>query len=875
MKKGLGILIAFVMLMTCCFSAAPAETAVPEAAETAVPEATETAAPEAAETVLTLNVNGQDVTVRTNSEGKITFIDGSCTDAPVKSTEDAAALVAEITPRIGGSKTSFVPWRTLYDSFGNTYYLFQQVYADTIVDGGAVKVITDRDGNMLGLTASVVSDLPEETAAEGISAAAAEQLVLQHEKERGLDPILMDGMTRKIVLPVDRDADLEAEDIRTHFVWAVFSNNPSSDAGKEMPYLAHYVSMAGEYLYCLPTLLPGDQAGESGYHADYVFEFMEPVEYTGYVDLSDGTEKEITVNVMRDTRTGMYYLGNIEHRIVVADCWEFLYNHGNVKLVYSPDNREWDQVGLLSLYNYCRAYDYYKAIGWQGDGEDTPIMILKDFCDKDHKPMNNACYAGKFYGWQTFLSSSANDFAQCLDIIGHEFTHCVTASVMTYNAYLNDFGAINEAMSDIQGNICEMLAGDTEDTTWTVGEHSTENVRVMSDPHQGKQPSFTWDLYYQPHVKDPTNANDRGGVHTNSSLLNYIAWMLCDGGMTLEDARAYWFAADCAMVPGTDYAQLRDLLPWVMKITGLEKHMDTLTAALEATRLGEAEMPDPLPENRALVTLDLPDTEIFNNGSWLMSIICLDFEGIGSRLTAISEDLENGKTEGYPKMLVDLYNQAAEENAAGGEPEETPSVLSIFADALLGGALDGEDSETEPPAEDSTMTPEEKAEAEEFRTWLKQQAADVFYMGNASAGQDGHTIRMVTTSGRAIPILLYLETKPNSDQIKQMNAVIYLKGRWIDLTPLAALMLNEEGASPVALAGGLLKSGLLFDLMEIIFTCRTTEDYLNALSIGIPAGGVLELPSKGLETVTFEANMAGMADMTEVETNNRMSRPKE
>jgi hypothetical protein len=63
--------------------------------------------------------------------------------------------------------------------------------------------------------------------------------------------------------------------------------------------------------------------------------------------------------------------------------------------------------------------------------------------------------------------------------------------------------------------------------------------------------------------------------------------------------------------------------------------------------------------------------------------------------------------------------------------------------------------------------------------------------------------------------------------------------------------------------------------MEIIFTCRTTEDYLNALSIGIPAGGVLELPSKGLETVTFEANMAGMADMTEVETNNRMSRPKE
>ena len=99
----------------------------------------------------------------------------------------------------------------------------------------------------------------------------------------------------------------------------------ASVSGTDLPYLAHYVTQGGEYLYNLPTILPGDAAGSAGYDASYVFEFMEPVDYTGYVDYSDGTEHEISVTLMRDTRTGMYYLGNIEHRIVVADCWEFLF----------------------------------------------------------------------------------------------------------------------------------------------------------------------------------------------------------------------------------------------------------------------------------------------------------------------------------------------------------------------------------------------------------------------------------------------------------------------------------------------------------------------------------------------------------------------
>jgi len=869
MKRLLGILTTLVMLMTCCFGAAAL-------------------AESPAGSALTLEdiqaMNGGSAVIDTR-EGHVTFVGGTCTSDKVRNSDVAARVVENMIPLMGGdSRTAFEPWRTLYDSFGNTYYVFQQVYADTIVQGGAAKVITDRDGNMLGLTCSVVSDLPDEETSGGISAEDAEQLVRIHEKGRGItDPTIIEGVTKKIVLPVDREIDLEADDIPTRFVWVVCTPDTSGKNNSDMPYLAHYVTLSGDYLYSLPTLLPGDSAAYAGYDAEYFFENMESVPYTGYVDLSDGTEKEVTVNVMRDKTTGTYYLGNPEHKILVADCWEFLYNHGSVVPETSPDNREWDQVSLLSLYNYCRAYDYYKALGWHGgDGEDTPILILKDFCDKDHKPINNAAYAGKFYGWQCFLSSSANDFAQCLDVIAHEFTHCVTGSAMTYNAYMNDFGAINEAISDIQGNTCEMLFGDTDDQTWILGEHSKESVRNMSDPHRGQQPGYTWDLYYQSAVKDPTDINDHGGVHSNSSLLSRVAYLLwkgndSDAGMTLEESRAYWFAVDCAMVPGSDYAQLKILLPWALKITGLDRLQGVLADALRETRLGDSEMPAVPPENHTLLTLDLPDNESFNDGKWALSVVSLNTDAIKKLLTTVSEDLQSGNTEGYPKMLLDLFPllmpaDTSDQAEASGQPEG-PSFLELILDMVMSGDL-SQESLSELPPETPEQQAEETADLEELATWVKENFGEIFYYGNGSAGQDGHTVSMMTLSGRAVPTLMYVDVMPNSDQISKMNIAAFLRGRWIDITPIVAPIMDPENANVFSALKEFLKTGLLADLLEDLFSGKSFWDFLKSLTCELPGGQVYTLPAEGLENINLEANMAGPNLTPPVETNNRMSRPK-
>ena len=756
----------------------------------------EIAAPAARLTLADLEALGATAYIH---DGRVTFVDGACTEAPVESAEDAAQVVDAMLTLLGGDeRTRFEPWRTVADAAGNRYYVFQQMYAGTTVSGGAVKVVTDESGAMLGLVASVASELPDAEAAEGITARRAEALALEHMRAANQPQAeLLEGRTEMIVLPVNLEIDLEAEVEESRFVWAVYTTNPSMnmERSSDLPFLAHYVTLDGAYLYSLPTILPGDEAGVSGYSAAYVFEFMEPVDYTGTVTLSDGSQREITVSLMRDSRTGMYYMANLQRRIAVADCYEFLYNDGHVVLEASRDNAGWDENSLLALYNYCRAWDYYREIGWiGGDGQGTPILILKDFCNGDRAPMDNAAYAGRYYGWQTFLSSSVNDYSQCLDVLAHEFTHCVTGSVMTYNAYMNDYGAINEAMSDIQGNICEMMLGATEDTTWLIGENSRNSaIRSMSDPYAFQQPAYAWDIYYVPTVKSPTTLNDRGGVHTNSSLLNNVAYRLCaDGGMSLADARAFWFAVDCAMVPGTDYAQQSELMPWVLKHQDMGQYVTALEAALDATRLRTAAAPDTFDDDRALVTLTLPDEESFGDGNWMLLIVSVNFKAIRQRV----DDILARRGE-YAGVLDEL---AA---AVGLDPALLPTEAELAADpdhawdrlaeeitGMFGADLDAmKDGEfPQLPDIDSSDVPAKLSEL------FKKYFGDAIYMGSGAAGQDGRSVRMVCRPGTTLPLLYRLEIDEEL-HVHSVGLAAYTLGTWTDVAALIAPILQEMEAA--------------------------------------------------------------------------------
>lgn len=810
----------------------------------------------------------------------VTLVDGPLTDDEITDFDDAAGVVEEALGDLGGNeRTEFVPWRTLTDAFGNHYYVFQQMYNNTTVLGGAVKVITDAKGHMIGLTSSIEADLPQTDVAGGITAWEAEEIVIEHQKaDNARELTIQDGLTDKMILPVALDIEsvmesdnLESNEIEgSRYVWVVYTDNPDSSMtkGSDLPYLAHYVTLDGQYLYSLPTMLAGDEAGASGFDSSYVFEFMEPVEYTGYVDLTTGGEKEITVTVMRDKRTGMYYLGNIERRIVVADCWEFLYNKGRVVLASSPDNLEWDQVGLQAFYNYCRAYDYYREIGWKGgDGLETPIIILNDYCDKNHVPVNNAAYVGGYLGWQIFLASQCNDFSQSLDILAHEFTHCVTSSVMTYNAYMNDYGAINEAMSDIQGKTCEMMMDGRENTTWALGDKSSTAVRNMEDPHQFQQPQFTWDLYYVPNVKTPTILNDLGGVHGNSSLLNYLAWYLYEkGGMTLEEGRAFWFTVDCAMVPGTDYPQLAQLLPWALKATGLERLESDLKLALEATRLGVKEMPKTYDEDRALLTMSLPDTEAFNDGNWVMMLWTLNTDKLMSSVTSIFGHVMMGDFSVLPPSIGNLLS--AFSDPAGSKEdttEEKKSLAESIADVLkpTEETKDGDTSNTGKADEEESLL--ERLLEGELGEWLKANFSGVLYNADTNAGQDGLTMRVVTIPGHSLPMLIHGIWNENISTLEDNACLIYLAGQWIDLSMLDKI--SEEEIDKT------LKE-YTDKVMADIENVKSINDALDLFLYRIESGKINTLPSEGLETMNPGRMDAGNLIENPETPTPRKSRPK-
>ena len=846
-KKLIAALLICAMMMTPL--AGLAETAAPEAA------AAETAAAGAdAQEAAAAAVEGEPVYHRTE-DGFVFFVEGDMTGKPISGMAEAEAFLKEAQKTLGDDpRVHFEPWRELTDSKGNHTYIFQQMYDETTVSGGAVKIVTDGEGKMLGLIRSIEQDLPDTQEGEGIDAAEAEKKTQEFwgKSHNGEKLEILAGKTIRVILPVVLEIDpYTDEKEESHYVWAVYSNNPAAgkDRGSEMPYLAHYVTMKGEYLYSLPTVMPQDEASTAGFGSAYVFENMEPAPYTGKVRYSDGTEKEITIDLMRDSKTGVYYLGNLERRIVVADCYPFIYENGSLALETSQDNKDWNNTSLMSLYHYCMAYDFYREIGWLGgDGLGTPILILKDFCDKNHEPIDNAAYAGKYHGWQLFLSSGANDLAQCLDVLGHEYTHCFTHSIMTYNAYMNDFGAINEAMSDIMGNICEMMAGDTTDTEWSLGENGKGGaVRSMSEPHKHNQPAYTWDLYYQANVKTPTPFNDQGGVHTNSSLLNHVAWSLCaEGGMPLEEARLFWFAVDCAMVPGTDYPQLAVLLPWVMKIQGLEKYQGALAKVIDKTKLGQNGLPETLPGDRALVTLTLPETDLYQDGNWSLFIFTVNVDEIMSRVL----QMIMGEGE-YGSALVEL------EKILGINPvsETAPGTEGGgLLDALLGRLTKNGKQKTE-TAGDPTKTEEagDQTKAEEkpsgftlppeLKDWIRRNLKETFFLGHNSAGQDGRTIRMVCQPGYTIPLLVRLEMSDDGNEMKSAAVAAYLMNRWVDLGGPIKKAMEIAGDEQAVQAW--------VDSINFDEVFAAVMDWKNQLVFRIPQGGTVEIPGTGLENVTI------------------------
>lgn len=514
-----------------------------------------------------LLMNHYDATLLYSDEGYLTFLRGKYYEEKVSNEEEGILSLNGMASLLGLSKGSeFFAVFSETNKSGYTIYIYQQRYGDLTIENAVLKIIVGPDGYTAGLVNSFAPNVgiaPEDESA--ITAAEAEESVSQVWSEDDLH--FYPEYTRQTSVTIANVA---------YHAWAIFTDIPASvseeAAGSERPYLEHLVAYDGSYLMYMSVgnpreLVLGDNAQTE--LALSWFEGMQPDTWTGTVTRHDGSTKELSVPVVRDTE-GNYYLADLQRHILLSDYHTFAFSH-EYQPWTSPDNTGWPDRYLLTYDTMIRVYDFFDRHGMTSvDGFGAPILLLTDYCDQMGNPEDNACFLGFTTGWALFAFSSLNDFGESVDVVAHEFTHGITTYTLAGDVYANESGALNEALSDIMGNLCEILMGETAEGNWELAESSGRTLRDMAFPWLYAQPVSVGGKYYVETVEEPSVWNDYGGVHTNSSIISHIAWELCSLGLDPEDSFRLWLDAINFLSPYSGYKGMHYALEFAWEMRGMD-----------------------------------------------------------------------------------------------------------------------------------------------------------------------------------------------------------------------------------------------------------------------------------------------------------------
>lgn len=165
----------------------------------------------------------------------------------------------------------------------------------------------------------------------------------------------------------------------------------------------------------------------------------------------------------------------------------------------------------------------------------SEIISVAHFDDTpgDGQPLLNAFWSGQ-------LMAYGEGFA-IEDVGTHELGHAVTEFSANL-VYMNESGALNEAMSDIYAALCDAHDYGVSEATWTIGEDVDAGpivgpLRWMYDPAMdgisSQHYSQRWAVRYNQLMcgDSPCTADfDNGGVHLDSGIANLAFYLLSEGG---------------------------------------------------------------------------------------------------------------------------------------------------------------------------------------------------------------------------------------------------------------------------------------------------------------------------------------------------------
>jgi Zn-dependent metalloprotease len=232
--------------------------------------------------------------------------------------------------------------------------------------------------------------------------------------------------------------------------------------------------------------------------------------------------------------------------------------------VVSPyANSGWLKDGVSLSYNLSQTYDYFEEVHNRNsiDGMGGNIIGLV----RTGQNFNNAFWTSEY---NAVFFGDAKPYAAALDIVAHEITHGIT-SFSCNLVYRDQPGALNEAFSDIFGEMVEARTGGTTD--WMNGTVFNDNTgRSLKDPSSVEiipgrgfyYPSKMGAFYYRGSpLLQLLRDEDYGGVHINMTIITHAFYLLAEG---LNDAigidkaaKIFYRAQNVHLVANSQFIDMR------------------------------------------------------------------------------------------------------------------------------------------------------------------------------------------------------------------------------------------------------------------------------------------------------------------------------
>ncbi|MFZ4714621.1 MAG: M4 family metallopeptidase [Bacteriovoracaceae bacterium] len=193
----------------------------------------------------------------------------------------------------------------------------------------------------------------------------------------------------------------------------------------------------------------------------------------------------------------------------------------------------------------------------------------------------NAAWMSTRFSFGAGKRSGLDDFAQALDVVGHEFTHAIVQSTSNLK-YEGQSGALNEHMADVFGAIINQYYNHPANpyligATILKGDYKkkAEALRDMMNPEKGlsPQPSHMRDLEKPEFSKFgeacvASGANDRCGVHSLSGIPNRV-FALTMSKLSINDtADLYYNVMTKRLKPYSKFADYAEALRSECQVNG-------------------------------------------------------------------------------------------------------------------------------------------------------------------------------------------------------------------------------------------------------------------------------------------------------------------